>query len=104
MKKEIRKSDIIVFNRKTGSASFVNVLKKGNYFMPSKINMNLNGVKLVISYLEKFVFVSFETLKENAPRILRIELLRIDTGETCFISENDMCRYFALDEREQLDD
>tara|TARA_Y100000310_G_scaffold207810_1_gene208330 strand:- start:2699 stop:3013 length:315 start_codon:yes stop_codon:yes gene_type:complete len=104
MNKEIRKSDIIVFNKKSGCASFVNVLRKGNYFMPAKINMHLNGIKSAISYLEKFVFVNFEILKENAPRILRIELLRINTGETCFISENDMFRYFSLDESVQLDD
>ena len=45
---EIRKGDIIIFNKKTGTGSFVNIKGKGNYFMPSKKEIRLDGQKLPI--------------------------------------------------------
>tara|TARA_Y100000114_G_C11655946_1_gene276605 strand:+ start:335 stop:664 length:330 start_codon:yes stop_codon:yes gene_type:complete len=92
--KELRKSDVIVFNRESGFGSFVKVENKGIFFMPAKKDMRLNGEKKPIRKGERFVFLGYKVLRKFTPRIIRMDLLREETGEKCHLSENDL-KYFS---------
>ncbi len=93
--KELRKSDIVIFNQSSGSGSFVKVEDKGVFFMPAKKGMRLKGLKTPIRKGERFIFLDYEVLKMSSPRIIRIDLLREETGEKCHLSENDLRNYFS---------
>ena len=93
--KELRKSDVISFNRESGFGSFVKVENKGIFFMPAKKGMRLEGIKKPIRKGERFIFLEYEVLRKATPRIIRIDLLREETGEKCHLSENDLNKYFS---------
>ena len=95
MIKELRKSDVITFNGESGFGSFVKVENKGIFFMPAKKGMRLEGIKKPIRKGERFVFIDYEVLNKSIHRIIRIDLLREETGEKCHLSENDLNKYFC---------
>ena len=102
MRKELKASDVLVFNKESGSGSFVKVVGKGNYFMPAKKGLRLEGNKKPIVRNEKFVYIDYEVLKRESPRTVRIGLVRVLTGEKCYISENDLDRYFIYSQDQSL--
>ena len=103
MIKELKQSDILVFKEDSGSGSFVKVEMKGNYFMPAKKGLRLEGKSKPIRKYEKFTYIDYEVLKRETPRVLRMSLLRQSTGEKCFISETDLFKYFAYSPDQTLD-
>ena len=102
MYRELREGDVIIFYSKSGSGSFVNVKDKGNYFVPSKKGFKLEGQKKPVSKWEKFVYVGNEVLRSDIPRIVKMSLVRVSTGESCFISEDDMLSYFKYSPEQDL--
>ena len=95
MYRELKPSDVVVFNSESGTGSFVKVKNKGIYFMPAKKGLRLEGEVKPISKGERFIYIDYEILKRESPRILRMSLMRQNSGEKCFISENDLFNYFA---------
>jgi hypothetical protein len=63
--------------------------------MPAKKGMRLEGVKKPVRNGERFIYVDYELLKIETPRVIRIDLIREETGEKCHLSENDLNRYFS---------
>jgi len=96
---ELFPADIIVFNGKTGSASFVTVKDKGTYFVPAREEMKLDGIKIPVKRHEPFIFSESKLLSvEGSSRIIRLSLNRIKTQQTCYISEFNMHKYFGKPE------
>jgi hypothetical protein len=98
---EIKEGDIIIFKSKSGSASFVKVDDKGIYFKPAKEGMNLDGIKFPIKRNEAFVYNNVKVLEvKGACRVLRIELTRLKTGQSCYLSEDHFHNYFVKPENQ----
>jgi|TARA_B100000902_G_C27106159_1_gene811250 hypothetical protein len=96
---EIRKGDIIIFNSKSGSGSFVYLRNKGNYFMPAKRELRLDGQKLPIKLNEPFVYLGSEVLEtKGATRMVRISLTRLKTNQACIVNEYHLHKYFSKPE------
>jgi hypothetical protein len=96
---EIRKGDIIIFNSVSGSGSFVSIKNKGNYFMPAKKEIRLDGQKLPVKRNEPFIYVGSELLEaKGATRMVKIILTRIKTNQECALNEYQLHRYFAKPE------
>jgi hypothetical protein len=96
---EIRKGDVIVFNSKSGTGSFVNLKNKGIYFMPAKKETRLDGQKFPIKRNEAFIFSGYELLEaKGSTRTTKIILTRVITNQTCFISEYYLHKYFSKPE------
>ena len=96
---EIRKGDIIIFNKETGTGSFVYLKNKGNYFMPSKKQTRLDGQKLPVKIHEPFVYLGCEVLETKGPtRMVKICLNRMKTNQTCFVNEYHLHQYFSKPE------
>jgi len=96
---EIRKGDIVIFNKKTGAGSFVLLKNKGNYFMPSKKETRLDGQKLPVKFNEPFVYLGYEILEvKGTTRTIKISLNRMKTNQPCFISEYHLYKYFSKPE------
>lgn len=93
--RELKKGDLVIFNKKSGAGSFVKVNEKGLYFMPAKKDMRLDGLKFPIRQYEVFVYMGYKVLdvtKNN--RVIKINLLRESTNQICSLSENDLHNYF----------
>ena len=96
---ELRKGDIIIFNRESGKGSFVNIKNKGNYFMPAKKQTRLDGQKLPIQKDEPFIFLGSEILKVSGSyRMLKVILTRMKTNQSCYITEYHLHQYFSKPE------
>tara|TARA_Y100000034_G_C6588031_1_gene255336 strand:- start:210 stop:545 length:336 start_codon:yes stop_codon:yes gene_type:complete len=96
---ELFSGDVIIFNKKSGSASFVTVKNKGTYFVPSKEEMKLDGLKIPIKRNEPFIYTDLKLLSVSGKnRIIRLSLNRIKTQQVCYISEFNMHKYFARPE------
>jgi len=93
--RELKKGDLVIFNRKSGSGSFVKVLDKGLYFMPAKKDMRLEGLKFPIRQNEVFVYTGYKVLDiAKNDRVIKINLIRESTNQICSLSENDLHNYF----------
>jgi hypothetical protein len=98
--RELKKGDLVIFNRKSGSGSFVKVVDKGLYFMPAKKDMRLDGLKFPIRQNEVFVYMGYKVLYKSLDivendRVIKINLLRETTNQVCSLSENDLHNYFS---------
>jgi len=94
--KELKKGDLVIFNKKSGTGSFVKVNDKGLYFMPAKKDMRLDGIKLPIRQNEVFVYTGYKVLDvTKKSRVIKINLLRESTNQLCSLSENDLHNYFS---------
>ena len=98
---ELKTGDIITFIKKSGKGSFTTMQNKGTYFMPAKKETRLNGVKIPIAQNEPFIFTGSKLLHvEGKYRMIRIELTRIKTKQTCYISEYHLHQYFSRPENQ----
>ena len=96
---EIRKGDVIIFNKESGKGSFVNIKNKGTYFMPAKKQTRLDGQKFPIQKNEPFIFLGSEVLEVTGPnRMLKVMLTRMKTNQTCYITEYHLHQYFSKPE------
>lgn len=98
---ELRTGDIILFVKKSGTGSFTTVPDKGTYFMPAKKETRLNGAKIPIAKYEPFIYTGSKLLYvKGKERIIRIELTRLKTKQTCYVSEYNMHKYFGRPENQ----
>lgn len=98
---ELKTGDIILFTKNSGTGSFTTVADKGTYFMPAKKETRLNGTKIPINKNEPFIFTGSKLLYvKGKHRIIRIELTRIKTKQTCYVSEYNMHKYFSRPENQ----
>ena len=98
---ELKTGDIILFVKKSGKGSFTTIKDKGTYFMPAKKETRLNGVKIPVARNEPFIFTGSKLLHvKGRHRIVRIELTRIKTKQTCYISEYNLHKYFSKPENQ----
>ena len=97
MRKEVKTSDIIFFNSKTGTGSVVEVPGKDKYFMPAKKMLRLPGEKSPIVNGESFVFLGYEVLKaKKNHRIIKVQLSRLHDRSIFFIEEHFLRQYFGI--------
>lgn len=96
---ELRKGDIIIFNKSSGSASFTTIKEKGSYFTPALKQTRLSGVAIPIKRNEPFIYSGCKLLHaEGTSRTTRIEFTRVKTNQTCYLSEYCMHLYFVKPE------
>ena len=96
---EIRSGDIVIFKEKSGKGSFVQLDNNDIYFVPAKKEMRLSGKKMPIRRNEAFVFSGSTVLEtKGSTRIVKINLTRLKTGQTCYVSEFNLHKYFAKPE------
>ena len=93
---ELRRGDIIIFNKSSGSASFTTIEKKGTYFTPAKRQTRLDGFAIPIKKHELFMYSGYTLLSSNSKeRMIRISITRLETNQSCFLSEFYMHKYFV---------
>lgn len=94
--KEAKINDFAYFNHKSGSASIIKTDNNINYFVPAKKEMQqLTGVKKPIVKYERFIISSFNVLKKDNDRVIRIELIRECDSSIIRICENNFHKYFC---------
>jgi hypothetical protein len=96
---ELYKGDIVIFNSKSGTASFTTIKNKGTYFTPSKIETRLDGIVIPIKKHEIFMYIGNELLCDSSKnRAIRLSFTRAKTNQNCFLSEFYMHKYFVKPE------
>ena len=92
---EIKKGDKIIFKAGNGKGSVVFTKNKGNYFMPAKFGMRIDGIKSPIGKYESFIINNFTTQKFENKYIVKCTLTRCKDYVQFQISEDQLFRNFA---------
>ena len=94
---EVKKGDRIIFKAGNGKGSVVMTKNKGNYFMPAKFGMRIDGLKSPIGQSEVFVINNFEVQKFENKHIVKCTLTRCKDCIQFHLSEFILIRLLIKD-------